>query len=550
MGFTKRLVAGVTSVAIATCGLTYTPAVASPQDELVAARQELELYGRKLAELQTQLVKGADELNITESQIVRLQSEADATKKKLKKAQGVLAQHMRENYRAGNASVISILLESETVEDLVSRVYYLDKIAKRNAEAISTVQELQTNYELQIGQLEEQHEEQEQMIEDAILQAKEYHEQMLETQQYYNELDAKIQGQLEAETEVDARQSTQTKSAPKQIDEYGVITDGVQNAMTVISEEDMYAAVFADEASGDSDASKANDETNTAYKTLSTSDTQAKDQESDLDSEESDVSSTKSSSAASSETDVSVDSKDEQSPNSEEPTTQTTKESETQTEQSAQDRQKTSEAEDTGSKQEQATDADTKSDESKDESRDESKDESKDESDERRSTDEESKAEETKDEVKDEVEVVSDEQPAAEENEGSKEESTQASSSDGGDDRSEIIAKAYEYLGVPYVWGGKSPDGFDCSGLTTYVYENSGVDVGGNRTTYDLIDYIQDNGNWKTTMDELEPGDMIFPSEGHVAIYLGDGRMLHAPHEGDVVREADVYSFYGGGWAG
>ena len=100
------------------------------------------------------------------------------------------------------------------------------------------------------------------------------------------------------------------------------------------------------------------------------------------------------------------------------------------------------------------------------------------------------------------------------------------------------------------MWGGKSPDGFDCSGLTTYVYENTGIDVGGNRTTYALIDWMQENGTWKTSIDELQPGDMIFPSAGHVAIYLGDGKMIHAPHEGDVVRVADVYAFYGGGWAG
>ena len=113
-----------------------------------------------------------------------------------------------------------------------------------------------------------------------------------------------------------------------------------------------------------------------------------------------------------------------------------------------------------------------------------------------------------------------------------------------------IIDRAISCLGVPYVWGGKSMSGFDCSGLTTYCYEESGVSVGGNRTTGALIAWMQARGTWRTSLDELMPGDMLFPSTGHVAIYLGGGLMIHAPYPGDVVRIASVYSFIGGGWAG
>ena len=163
---------------------------------------------------------------------------------------------------------------------------------------------------------------------------------------------------------------------------------------------------------------------------------------------------------------------------------------------------------------------------------------------------EEQPAEEESDEESDEEESEEEapEEEPAEEEAPAEQEPAPTYSDDG--TRQAIISMAYQYIGVPYVWGGKSPSGFDCSGLTTYCYENCGVDVGGNRTTYQLISWMQERGTWRTSMDELQPGDMLFPSAGHVAIYLGNGRMIHAPHEGDVVREADVYAFYGGGWAG
>ena len=84
-----RFVAICASVAIAASALPAVPAEASPKDELEAVRQELEEYGEKLAEVKTKLVQGSDQLNITESEIVERQKDADKTKKKLSKAQKI-----------------------------------------------------------------------------------------------------------------------------------------------------------------------------------------------------------------------------------------------------------------------------------------------------------------------------------------------------------------------------------------------------------------------------------------------------------------------------
>lgn len=104
---------------------------------------------------------------------------------------------------------------------------------------------------------------------------------------------------------------------------------------------------------------------------------------------------------------------------------------------------------------------------------------------------------------------------------------------------------AISQLGVPYVWGGSDPSGFDCSGLVTWSYAQLGYSLP--RTTYDLITYLQERGTWVTDPSLLHVGDLVFPSEGHVMMWLGDGQLVHAPQPGDVVSITGLYAFIGGG---
>jgi len=114
------------------------------------------------------------------------------------------------------------------------------------------------------------------------------------------------------------------------------------------------------------------------------------------------------------------------------------------------------------------------------------------------------------------------------------------SSSIPGDRYSSVVGIAMQYLGVPYVWGGESPKGFDCSGLVAYVYAQVGVS---------LPHYTVAQWNYSDSAsvprDQLEPGDLVFfAGLGHVGIYVGGGNFIHAPHTGSVVR-IDSLS---GGW--
>jgi cell wall-associated NlpC family hydrolase len=92
------------------------------------------------------------------------------------------------------------------------------------------------------------------------------------------------------------------------------------------------------------------------------------------------------------------------------------------------------------------------------------------------------------------------------------------------------VGIAMRYLGVPYVWGGGSPGGFDCSGFVSYVYAQLGVNLP--HSSYSQYGY-----GVAVSKDQLEPGDLVFfDGLGHVGIYIGGGQFVHAPHTGDVVK--------------
>ena len=96
---------------------------------------------------------------------------------------------------------------------------------------------------------------------------------------------------------------------------------------------------------------------------------------------------------------------------------------------------------------------------------------------------------------------------------------------------------ALRYLGVPYVYGGASPSGFDCSGLVMYVYAQLGIS---------LPHYTVAQWNATQPVSSPAPGDLVFFNGlGHVGIYLGGGRFINAPHTGSVVRIDSISSFGG-----
>lgn len=120
--------------------------------------------------------------------------------------------------------------------------------------------------------------------------------------------------------------------------------------------------------------------------------------------------------------------------------------------------------------------------------------------------------------IEEKVEVIVEEKPAP---------SLPAPSGD-------VIGVAYKYLGVPYVYGGKTPSGFDCSGFTAYVFREAyGIEIGGWTGS-------QQYAGSQISVGQAQAGDLLFwgpkGSPYHVAISLGNGQYIHAPTEGGVVE--------------
>lgn len=93
---------------------------------------------------------------------------------------------------------------------------------------------------------------------------------------------------------------------------------------------------------------------------------------------------------------------------------------------------------------------------------------------------------------------------------------------------SNVVETARQFLGVPYVWGGTTPAGFDCSGLVQYVYGLHGVSL-------PRTDAAQKAAGTVIDPDQAQPGDLVW-HPGHIGIYAGNGMVIHAPRPGKSVE--------------
>lgn len=101
-----------------------------------------------------------------------------------------------------------------------------------------------------------------------------------------------------------------------------------------------------------------------------------------------------------------------------------------------------------------------------------------------------------------------------------------------------VIAFAMAQIGDPYHWAAQGPNSWDCSGLVMVAFSKVGIKLP--RSTKSGLKSV----GTQVSRGSLSKGDIVFPSSGHVGIYIGEGKILHAPQPGDVVKISKLWSFY------
>lgn len=349
-------------------GGTSTLALATPQSELAEVSAQLETMGAELSSLQDDLAAKTSDLEMTSYHIGEKEAAITQTQGELAAAKAILSERMRSSYKSGTSSLLSVIVGADSLNDIISRIYYMDKVATSDAQTINQVRTLEERLRTEKDDLEKTKAQQQKSVDELQVQVDDYTAKVDEARAYYEALDEQVRQQLAAQA--------------------AAASANVQAAMEAVGGQTQQA-------------------------------------------------------------------------------------------------QTTTNAESTDTQDQQQT---------------------------------------------------------ATQNDDSGSSST--SSGDGGSyaPSGGGLGSAYAAIGSPYVYGADGPTSFDCSGLVCYCY---GYARG--RTTYDMISSLQSTGSWKTSMDQLSVGDLVFTDEGHVGIYTGGGTMIHAPRPGKSVCETSVWSFIGGG---
>ncbi len=229
---TRRALLASAGIAATWAGLLPDIAWADPsasqlQAQLDQARADLNSMGDQLAKLQNALSTTTEALEATRSQVTETQEKIDATSAELEQKRGVLSGRMRSAYKGGSETALDVILGSTSVEDLVSRVYYLDKVNESDANAIDEIRSLTEQLQQQMSDLESQQSEQEAQAEEAQQNLSSYESEVERAQSYYNSLDSQVQETLAKEAAEEAAHQAGQAS-------HGAAAGGISNAVSTV----------------------------------------------------------------------------------------------------------------------------------------------------------------------------------------------------------------------------------------------------------------------------------------------------------------------------
>ena len=205
----NKIITAILTVLL-TFSIGITPVLAAPsQSEVKKAEQEFEQLTKQLDEADAKLQAQTDAVEKTSYQIEQKQEEINKLNKELDQKRSVLAGRMRSTYKHGKTSLFSVFLGSASIEDLVSRIYYLDRISSEDEKSIDSVTTLEQKLNDEKSDLEKTKAVQDQKAQAIADQAKDYQAKVKKAQDYYNSLDAQLKEEIkkQAEAKVEAEQA-------------------------------------------------------------------------------------------------------------------------------------------------------------------------------------------------------------------------------------------------------------------------------------------------------------------------------------------------------
>ncbi|MBR2834477.1 MAG: C40 family peptidase [Coriobacteriales bacterium] len=531
------------------------------QAEYDAAMREFQNIGRELETADYNLTKCEESLANLEIAISNIEAEITEKQLELSEAQDILASRIRANYKAGNADILGVIMESTNFDDFVSRVHYADKASEADANAIREVQTLKESLEAQEAFLLEQREDQKALLEDQ--QA--YSRELEASVSYYENYTASLSNDV-----VNLIEQNKREEAAAQQEEYERYLASLPRTQSSSAAQD---AANTSQNSQSNAGQQSRVEEPQEQQTIAQPEPQNNNDAPQTTADNTDTSVIENQQSENSQTvpveEQYVEPQEHETGFSEIPEEIYVPEQETEQQQNVElPFEDIAQAEPEPVQQEPAPAPEPEPEPV---------------------TEPEPIAEEPYEFIEDshphedqildsdvsgwalvvaEPEPVLEDQNNANEDYDNNENPGDASDEQTpGEDYYETeheepqeeepvytgnghhvpgaVGVAYSCLGIPYEWGGTTTDGFDCSGLVQYCYACCGYSI--SRTTYTQIAEIQALGNWVTSVNLLEPGDLVFPHEGHVQIYIGGGQVIHAPYPGTVIQVDTIYGFMGGG---
>lgn len=186
------------------------------EEKLAEAQEQLEQLEQEADAIQQELAEDEERLDATRDKVDETKVQVDEANQHLAEKRDALAMHMRDSYKMGTESVINLILDATSFEDLVGRIYYLDRVSEARAAEIDEVNRLAEELTVRQQELEDAQARQQEEVEAVEAKAREYEEMVLQAQDYYDGLDEEVRLKL---AEEEAARAAEEEAARKAAEE-------------------------------------------------------------------------------------------------------------------------------------------------------------------------------------------------------------------------------------------------------------------------------------------------------------------------------------------